>query len=288
MSHSSIRTAVLGVFFCFHALWGQSASWAQSPAVKPVPTDAECQPIPILRAPWAFGPGEILEYDLDALGAKAGRMTMRVLPVKQGQLPIEIRAETNTFFSKVRKVNGTGTSYLNPKTLRPLRYFEDAMENDVHRTADVAFTAQDHGVKLAYTINADAGTAQFRYDDDGLDVAGTIYLMRQLPFKEGMTVCFDAYGIRRLWRVYGKVEAREHISLPVGEFNAWHISGEAAVLGNENIRREIHVWISDDAQRLPLAAMGVIDLGAVRATLTAVTRRGEAKKRAEPMQNLKW
>ena len=288
MSRSSIRKAALSAFLGLNALLCQSAAWAQSAGVKPVPTDAECLPIPTLQSPWAFGPGEILEYDLDALGAKAGRMTMRVLPLKQGQLPIEIHAETNTFFSKVRKVNGTGTSYLNPKTLRPVRYFEDAMENDIHRTADVAFKAKDHSVKLAYTIDADAGTAEFRYDDDGLDVAGTIFLMRQLPFKEGMTVCFDAYGIRRLWRVYGKVEAREHISLPVGEFKAWRISGEAVVLEHENIRREIHVWISDDAQRLPLAAMGVIDLGAVRATLTAATRRGEAKKRAEPMQNLKW
>lgn len=267
-----------------------TAAMAQgTPEEKPpVPTDAECQPLPALQKPWAFSPGEVLEYDLDALGAKAGRMTMRVLPLKKGQLPIEVQAETNTFFSKVRKVKGTGTSYLNPNTLRPVRYYEDAMENDVHRTANVSFGAKDHSVKLNYTINADGGTATFRYDDDGLDVAGTIFLMRQLPFKEGMNVCFDAYGIRRLWRVFGKVEGKEHISLPVGEFDAWHISGEAVVIGNENMRREIHVWISADPRRVPLAAMGVIDLGAVRATLTAVSRPGEAKKRAEPKQNLKW
>lgn len=282
MTIRQLRSAALGLFLC------TGTAMAQSPAINPVPDNNACLPLPALQTPWSFGPGEVLEYDLDALGAKAGRMTMRVLPVKQSQLPIEIHAETNTFFSKVRKVRGTGTSYLNPKTLRPLRYYEDALENDVHRTADVTFATKDHSVKLAFTVNADAGTSEFRYDDDGLDVAGTIFLMRQLPFKEGMTICFDAYGIRRLWRVFGKVEGKEHVSLPVGEFDAWHISGEAAVIGNENMRREIHVWISADARRLPLAAMGVIDLGAVRATLTAVTRPGEAKSRAEPKQNLKW
>jgi hypothetical protein len=112
--------------------------------------------------------------------------------------------------------------------------------------------------------------------------------LRQLPLKKGMPICFDAYGIRRLWRVWGTVEAREHVSLPVGEFEAWHISGQAARLDFPSMRREIHVWISDDAKRLPLAALGAIDLGTVRATLKAYKRPGEKQTRAEPKSNLKW
>ena len=64
---------------------------------------------------------------------------------------------------------------------------------------------------------------------------------------------------------------------------------EAAVrLDKPTQKREMHVWISDDARRLPLVAVGTIDLGAVRATLTAYSRPGEKQKRAEGKEELKW
>jgi len=98
---------------------------------------------------------------------------------------------------------------------------------------------------------------------------GGIFLFRGIPLKVGEPFCFDAYAIKRMWRVQGKVEAREHVSVPAGEFDAFHLSGVAAA-GDQ--KREVHIWISDDARRLPLAALGIIDLGPVRATLTDVRR----------------
>jgi Protein of unknown function (DUF3108) len=259
-----------------------------NPNEPPMPTDAQCMPLPPLARTLAFGPGEVLEYDLDALGARAGEMTMRVLPMKDGRMPIEARVETNTFFNKIRKVVGTGTSTVDPKTLRPFRYVEDATENDQHRLAEVNFNPRNHEVWLRSTINGQTADASFRYHNDGLDLAGTIFLLRQLPLRKDLPICFDAYGIRRLWRVWGTVAAREHVSLPVGEFEAWHISGYAARLDYPAMRREIHVWISDDQKRLPLAALGAIDLGTVRATLKAYKRPGERQARSEPKGNLKW
>ncbi len=264
------------------------ATTAQAPQVRPVPSDAECRPLPALKSPWSFSPGEVLEYDLDALGiAQAGKLTMKVLPQKDGTLPIEVHAQTNTFFSKIRRVNGYGTSYLSPKTLRPTRYVEDATENEVRKTADVSFRAKDHNVTVRYTIGGSKGENAFRYANDGLDVAGTIYLMRQLPLKQDMPLCFDAYGIRRLWRVFGKVVGKEHVSLPIGEFDTWHLAGEAVRLDDPRWRREIHVWITDDDRRLPVAALGAIDLGAVRATLKAYALPGDSK-RAQGKESMKW
>jgi hypothetical protein len=254
-----------------------------------IPTDAECQALGPVKTPLSFGPGEVLDYDIDAVGAKAGKMTMRTLPVKDGLMPIEITAQTNTFFSKVRRVNAVATTWLNPKTLRPSRYLEDAQENEMHLVADVTFP-RARTAKLVSTINDRRGEATLLYGaQDGLDVAGTVFLVRELPLKEGRPVCFDVYGIRRMWRVWGKVLPREHVSLPVGEFDAWHVAGEAARLDwPDGPRRDVHVWVSDDAKRLPLAAIGAIDLGAVRATLTGVTRPTESGKQAETKANLKW
>jgi hypothetical protein len=264
-----------------------SAPDAGSILVPPMPTDAQCAPLPAMRTPLAFGPGEQLEYDLDAMGAKAGRMTMSVKPVRDSKLPVEVSIETNTFFSKVRRVHGTGTSFLNPKTLHPTRYLEDATENEIHRVADVSF-AKPKSAHLVSSINDHSNEADLPYASEGLDVAGAIFLMRQLPMKEGQSICFDIYGIRRMWRVWGTVQPKEHVSLPVGEFEAWHLAGQAARLDIPQARREVHVWISDDPRHLPLAALGSIDIGTIRATLTGFTRPGEKKTEAENKANIKW
>ncbi|WP_037584500.1 DUF3108 domain-containing protein [Stigmatella aurantiaca] len=257
----------------------------------PVSTNVAVCPnaLPALHTPLAFMPGENLEFDLDAMGAQAGKMTMKTQRLDKGVLPVQIDVQTNSFFSKVRRVKGSAVSYLHPRTLRPSRYTENATENEVQRKVDVAFGAKDRSVKVDYTIGERSGRYHYTYDKDGLDVAGAIYLMRQLPLKEGLPVCFDVYGIRKMWRMTGVVEKREHVSLPIGEFDAWYLTGTAVRTDRPTIRREVHVWISDDARRLPLVAVGTVDVGAVRATLTAYSRPGDKKQRAQTgKEELKW
>jgi hypothetical protein len=245
--------------------------------------------LPTLTSPLAFMPGEDLEFDLDAMGAQAGKMSMRTHRPDKGALPVQIDVQSNAFFSKVRRVKGFAVSYLHPRTLRPSRYVENATENEVERKVNVAFDAKDRSVKVDYTLGGRSGRHLYTYDKDGLDVAGAIYLMRQLPMKQGLPLCFDVYGIRKLWRMTGVVEKREHVSLPIGEFEAWYLKGTAVRLDRPSVQREVHVWISDDARRLPLVAVGTVDVGAVRATLTAYSRPGDKKQRAQTgKEELKW
>ncbi len=250
--------------------------------------DGQCLALGAPEKPFAFPTGEYLEYDLDALGAEAGKLTLKVLPQRDGAIPVEVNAHTNTFFSKMRKVQATAMSYLHPRTLRPKRYVEDAMENDVRKYSDVQFSHNPRKVKLEYKIGARGGKATYDFATEALDPAGAIFLLRQLPLKEGMPVCFDAYGIRRMWRVRGKVVGKERVSLKLGEFEAWHLQGEAVRVDRPEQKREIHLWVSTDDKRIPLAAVGVIDLGAVRATLTAYSRPGEGGTRAQGKESLKW
>lgn len=296
-----MRPALAALLFSF-----SSAAWAQLPdsetsddpkAPQPAPAPAAAvaaalpacnQRLPALRSPLAFAPGEVLEFDLDAMGANAGKMTMQVQKKQDGSLPVQIKVQTNSFFSKVRRVDATAMSYLHPKTLRTSRYTEDATENEAHRTVDVAFNTKDRKVRVDYTLKGKKGQSNYTYDHEGLDVGGAIYMMRQLPMKEGMPVCFDVYGVRRMWRMAATVVKREHVSMPLGEFEAWHLSGVAVRLDKPSMTREVHVWISDDERRLPLAAVGTIDLGAVRATLTSYARPGEKAKQAEGKEQLKW
>ncbi|ATB27158.1 DUF3108 domain-containing protein [Melittangium boletus] len=292
-----MRSALAPLLFCL-----SSTAWAQIPDTDPA-EEHKAQPaapgktasvpvctqtLPPLRAPLAFASGEMLEFDLDAMGATAGKMSMQVQKKQNGSLPVQVKVQTNSFFSKVRRVDATAMSYLHPKTLRSFRYTEDATENEVHRTVDVAFNPTKRSVRVDYVLRGKSGRNDYSYEHEGLDVAGSIYMMRQLPMKEGLPVCFDVYGVRRMWRMAGTVLKREHVSLPIGEFEAWHLSGTAVRLDRPSMTREVHVWISDDERRLPLAALGSIDLGTVRATLTSFSRPGEKLQQAEGKEALKW
>lgn len=269
------------------------AAEAKGPPPKPIgpplPSDAQCPALPATRAPLPFGPGEVLDFDLDALGMRAGTMRMAVRAGDAGTLGIRVDAESNTLFSKIRKVTGLASSVLNARTLRPVDYVDDATENGLRKYSAAKFHPAEHRIDLDWIFATQHGKTSLHYGNEGLDLAGAVYLLRSVPWKVGQPACFNVYAIRRVWRLVGKVEAKEHVSLPLGEFEAWHLSGVAIRLDDPNQRREVHVWISDDARRLPLVAVGAIDLGAVRATLTGVRRPGEQRAKAEdPKRALKW
>lgn len=283
-----LTAALAGALLLPALAWAQGTPPARAlPPPAKVPSDAECRALGSPQTPFAFPTGETLEFALDAMGAEAGRLTMTVMPRHDDGIPIEVKAQTNTFFSKVRRVKATAMSYLHPKTLRPNRYVEDAVENEVAKYSDVTFRQSTRRVNLDYKVGKHNGKKQFKLARDGFDPAGAIYLLRQLPMKEGMPLCFDAYGIRTIWRVSGKVIGKERVSLKVGEFEAWHLQGEAVRIDNPRWRREIHLWVSADERRLPLAAVGVMDLGAVRATLISYDRP-EGGKKATGAESMKW
>lgn len=261
---------------------------ASLPPAAPQGAAGSCPALPSLQAVAVLKPGELLDYELDAVGAHAGTMSVKTLGKKDGQLPIEVSVETSTFFSKVRKVKGTGTSYLDAKTFRPRQYVEDSIESGIHRTADVQFHDAEQVARLSYTTSERPGKRQLKYAREAFDALGAIMAFRQLPMKEGLTLCTDVYGVRRLWHLEGKIVGRESITVPVGNFKAWHFSGTARRLDDAKQQREVHIWISDDARRLPLAAVGAMDLGAVRATLSGFRRPGEKSVKAEGAESLKW
>src|SRR5947209_2262922 len=116
------------------------ADGAPARTTKTVPTDAECPALPPLKSVH-IPAGEMLDYDIDVLAANAARMEVETLPREgnQGAVTVRVRIKTNSFFNKVRRVKAEAKSYLSFKNGRPLRYTEDAWEDDEHKVADVNF-----------------------------------------------------------------------------------------------------------------------------------------------------
>jgi hypothetical protein len=261
---------------------------------KQIPSDAQCKPLPALVTP-VFSPGEDLEYDIDVLTANAARMEVQTLPASHGELPIQVEVKTNTFFNKVRKVKAESRSYLSPKTLRADRYTEDAWEDEEHKVADVDFHPKNQppqSVIIRYVTNPQSGgryiSVNGRYAHDALDVLGAIYLIRSLDLKPGLQVCFDAYAMRHMWRVWGTIGDVEKVATKAGEFSAFHLSGTAGRLDNPSFQRDLDLWITDDAERIPVGAVGGIDLGPVRATLVHLGRPNDQQPKQSRIDDIHW
>lgn len=274
-----LRSLVVGTLAGLLAL-PPAALAAPRPRGAPpaLPIDSTCRPMPAPSGTIPWEAGERLSYDLDVVGARAGKLALVALPpVGKGvsaEYPFRALAASNSFFSKIRRVRGRSTSYVRARDMHPRRYEEASQEGALDKAATVVFKRPHEGgrIDIDYRRNTAKRKYRFPYMHEAFDPVSIVYYLRTLDYSPGMPVCFDAYSIRKLWRVSGKVKGLETVKVPAGVFQAWHIEGMAYRTDDPTKKREVHVWISDDERRLPVASLGVIDLGAVRAQLTHVDK----------------
>lgn len=249
-------------------------------ATPTVPSDADCPALPgLVGSRLPFRAGEKLDFDIDLLGGlKIGSVEMEVEPPERQHglliLPIKAHAISNGVAAAIGHVESRATSWLRIHDLHPVHYREDYSQPDGSYWTDVSFSvARPHQIRFRFGQPNGTGDRAFPYGSDALDVVGAFYLLRALAPKLGDKLCFDVYGSRHVWRVWGEVSTRESIATPAGSFATLRLSGHAAPLDRKEHVREIYLWLTDDARRLPVASMGDLEIGPLRALLTGMGER---------------
>jgi hypothetical protein len=223
--------------------------------------------------------GEKLEYEIDSLGATIGSFSLTLGPAaKPNAYTIIARGKTDSFAANFYSVDATAESYLT-RSLENRRYVEDATEAKIRRTVDVSFgatkdqklsvRATKQGTREDYTT---PGPAETR------DLLSALYTVRHLPLEDGNQICMPIFGARRVWTLRAKVVGRQKIKTPAGEYKTIHLVGAAARLDAPGQSREVEFWFSDDAARIPVAALGIIQNKPVRAQLVNYTAGRLASK----------
>jgi hypothetical protein len=253
-------------------------------APPPPPSDAECKALPALatsRLP--FQAGEKLDYDIDLIGGiKVGAVEMEVRPPERiGAdllLPIRAHAKGDGLVASIGKLESDATSWLRIHDLHPVRYREDYSERGAKYWTDVSFTEPGKPCRIHFTFGQPNGGGErtLACGSDGLDVLGAFYLMRGLEFQLGQPLCFDMYGTRHVWRVWGNVVKRESITTPAGQFVTLRLQGYAASSGPKEQTLDLSVWLTDDSRHLPVESVAGFSIGPVRAVLTGLG--GDAKR----------
>jgi hypothetical protein len=240
---------------------------------------------PLAEGARPFEPGESLAFDVDLLGVvKAGSLTLAVEPpMSRGALlPLRARVRNNSVFAKVRRVRAYALSWVDSHTLRPERYRDEAEEDGVRKSTDTRLD-RPGPVNMAWTLGDQKGTTTLEKHGEMLDLVSTLYYLRAAHLRAGQEMCFDMVANRRFWRLRGAVVAgTEVVDTPAGRFDTVRIDAELSRADGKGPKRAVHLWFSTDARRLPVAVVGELDLGPVRAMLSRVS--GPAVEPVEPAE----
>jgi len=230
---------------------------------------------PLRDEPPPFRPGETLAYDVEVMGVvKAGSLTLAVEPpISRGTLlPLRARLRNTSVFAKVRRVKGYALSWVDARTLRPQRYRDDAEEDGVRKTTDTRLD-RPGPIAMAWSLGDKKGTTTFTRQRDVLDLLSLVFYLRAARLEPGKPICVDLVASRRFWRLRGSVAAgSERVESAAGIFDTVRVDAVVTRADSGGKPRNVHLWFSKDERRLPVAAVGEIDLGPVSAKLA---RAGE-------------
>jgi uncharacterized protein DUF3108 len=225
----------------------------------------------------AFAPGETLTYDVNWSIFTAGRVVATLVKSgKDGTDPSEIitTARTQGFASLLFKIQDDFDSFFNSQTLCSRRIVKKVNENSRRREINIAFNT-DRGVAVQDDRDLNTPNAPPKHVENKIsgcveDIVTAFYFLRNQPLRVGQDIHISLNDGGQTHDVVVKVQARDQLHTAVGNRMAFRL--EPKIFGTlYNKKGRLLVWLSDDAQRLPLQIKMTISVGTITGNLKSVT-----------------
>ncbi len=224
-----------------------------------------------------FTSGEVASYDLELLGlVKAGALELsagRPSALGGGKIvPLQARARTDPSVANVLRLTALASSWVDTRTLLPEHYREEADENGTRKVSDTRLAPPRPTIDLSFEIAGTRSAARYPREGTALDAVSAVAYLSAAKLAPGQRMCFDLLARGRLWRVQGTVAPRtERIETVLGKVETLRIDASATVADSpKDPPRQMHVWFTTGLPRRFVAAVGEVDLGPVKVTLTGV------------------
>lgn len=269
---------------------------------RPIPVEVEpgdepqlrgcaSKPLQALQERLPFGPGELLSYDVALLGVRTGKVNLRVgdRAVIDGVMtfPLHAQARSDGFLEILGNFDARMVSFFDAGALRPVRMVNRTIVKQPFK--DAPYVSREDGAFAAAMVTAGAPvggtvsarlrrtgpdgaidkTARFKSSADVVDLLSVIYYLRSHALSPGQPVCFELYHRRRLWHVEGTVAAPTVVRAPFAARRAFRLDTVVTRVGSADgpPPRKVAVWISDDADRIPLLVSTPDKLGDIEVRL---------------------
>ncbi len=263
------RKVILGSFAVAAISYGlRLYAQQQNPKLTPPPKANPSQsPLEISSGEPSLVVGERLVYNVSwSSFPSAARVEMEIVAQGQfyGRESVQLRARVETLGqmrSLFGDVDNQYTSYVSPGDAVPYRVL-NALHQGQKRSDEMIVFDHSRG-KAIFSDDVDVPIREETYD-----LTSALYGLRLRPLGDGAKYKFTVLHDKKLIEVEAVVKGRERVVAQAGAFNA--ILVRYYPKGKYYAYRGL-IYISEDAQRLPVMIKANLPSGEVRAELTNVT-----------------
>jgi hypothetical protein len=222
--------------------------------------------------------GETLDYEISWGFITAGNARMLVKETKnENELEIVSLAWNNGAFETFFPVKDTVKSLVTADSLLPKVFNQKISEGSYRRKAKTIYNFAAN--KASITDTAYKNSELKRGADTVIALGGhercilsAFYLARTLNLKPGDTAYFDAIGGVKKYKLKVICHKKETINTALGKKNCLVIEPVIQGDGLFKAKGKLTIWLTDDAERLPVLMKSEIAVGSIKASLIGAKR----------------
>lgn len=224
----------------------------------------------------AFRPGEQLDYEIRALGMKAGRARIQVGTWAERDgvraWPVVLNARTDAVFDSIYSVRDRFITWWDPESGRVLGAdFWAEERGKKHRSRSTL----DHEAGKAEVLrvkewNGERTTRRYDIPPGSYDIAGAIFALRQRPLVPGTVEEVDVFTGKKVFRLQCFVEGYETVEVGAGTYRAVRARLKLGFDGHFAAKRDVRIWFSADERKIPLRMEADLALGSLVASLSSM------------------
>ena len=232
--------------------------------------DVEKIPRPAVNK--AFAAGEILKFEVRAIGILGGYATLEVDPYEniQGRpcYPLTAKAKSAFPFSSFYPVNDVQTSYFDAVDFITWKFQNDVHEGNYNARNRENYDQFKHTVARQHN---DEPTEQVDVQPFTQDIISCFYYFRLLPLEVGKKYLIPTCSGGKNYKLIVKVISREKITVPAGTFDCFHAKPFVKYGTVFRNKEDIDLWITADDRHIPVLIKSGIVIGAIEVSLLDAT-----------------
>ena len=235
-----------------------------------------------------FHEGERLVYDVSWLAIKAGGATLEVRGVVNldGHQAYHLvtTAQSAPVISRIYGVDDRTESFLETDPMRTLRFDKNLREGRYRHSSQTVFDQEKSIATFRYLDFSNVPknitrldeaerygkyvSQEFPLDPGALDELSVLYYVRTLPLQASTTVTAKVFASKKNWELEIKVLGRETLETVLGRRVTLKVEPLLKYEGIFQRKGRMIVWLTDDAERIPVQMKSEIVIGSFVTTLT--------------------
>jgi hypothetical protein len=210
-------------------------------------------------------------YNWNFVWIPAGEVRFRVYETEEEYI-LEAKGKSYASYDNFFRVRDYYASRVDKKTMRP-KTFVRYIEEGNYRKFDSLYFDQKSAIIHSYNgkTKEEAKTKQFEIDPCTLDLLSVMYSLRNTnveAYQPGEYLDIEMFIDEEVYPIHVIYEKKEDKKIKnLGKFPSLKVKPEL-IVGNVFKKDDVmNIWVSDDANKIPLLIESPISIGSVKAVL---------------------